>query len=369
MIGDLKSMPMAELLQWISQSKRTGTLKVRNNYITKKIYFQNGLVISSSSSDPRDYLGQFLLSRNWISEVQLIKAIEKQEKRKMLLGKILVESKAITEEQLKKAMHFKTLETIFSIFLWEEGKFEFVSGELPNYELIPLNLDVNDLILNGIKRKDDWKRILEVFKSISVVVDKNKEKLPSLLEDNIIAIKFWNSLDGEKTLEEIALHCHCSDYEICSLAYKLYEVGLIKIVKIKEKKEEVSYLPIDMLIAFSQRKLKEGKYEEAMNLLNYLVLKDPSVESKISELKRIAEEKFVKEMKSTLLKPEACPYLLIPLENISKLNLSPQESFLLTRINGSWTIKDILYVVPFDEITAIKHFRNLLLNKFIALKE
>jgi len=369
MIGDLKSMPMPELLQWISQSKRTGTLKIRNNYITKRIYFKNGLVISSSSSDPRDYLGQFLLSRGWISEVQLIKAIEKQEKKKMMLGKILVESKIITEEQLKKAMHSKTLETIFSIFLWDEGKFEFSAGEFPSYELIPLNLDINDLILNGIKRKDEWKRILEVFKSVSVVLDKTKDKMPSLLEGNIIAEKFWNSLDGEKSLEEIALHMHCSDYEICSLAYKLYEVGLMKIIKIKEKKEEGFSLPADMLISFGEKKLKEGKYEEALNLLNYLTIKDPSVEPKVFDLKKEAEEKFVQEIKNTLIKLDARPYLLVSLEEVKKLNLSPQESFLLTRINGSWTVKEILCVIPFEESSALKNLRNLLFSKYIALKE
>lgn len=123
-----------------------------------------------------------------------------------------------------------------------------------------------------------------------------------------------------------------------------------------------------MFVSLGQKKLKEGKYEETINLLSYCVAKNPNIDSNVMELKEYAEKKFMKQMKETLLNPEAIPCLRVSMDEVSSLNISPEESFLITRINGSWKIKDILCVVPFEELKAIKHLRNLLIKNIIALK-
>ena len=87
--GNLKTMELSELLQWLSQSHKTGTLVINNGSTEKKIIFDDGVIVSSSSSDPNEYLGHFLVSHGFIDELTLAKAMEMQEENKMLLGKIL----------------------------------------------------------------------------------------------------------------------------------------------------------------------------------------------------------------------------------------------------------------------------------------
>jgi hypothetical protein len=369
MIGDLKLMPLEEILQWLGNGKRTGILKVSNSYITKKIYFKNGLIISASSSDPRDYLGQFLLSKGWISEIQLVKAIELQEMKKSLLGKILVDLKILSEEQIKEALREKTLETIFSLFLWEEGKFEFTNEEFQNFKYIPLEENVDRLILEGIRRKNDWIRVIKNFKSLNAVVAKVPEKkLPAKLSNNIIVKNLWDAIDGEKSLLEIALHLHCTDYEIGSSAQMLLDMQLIKIVKIKPAKEESYSLPIQMVVSLGQKKLKEGKVEEALNIFNYLANKYNNLDPRIIELRDLAEKRYIKQIKEGLLNPEKVPKLTVSAADAAVVNLTPEESFLLSRINGTWTIKEIFCVVPFNELTAIKFLKSLIDKGLVELK-
>lgn len=368
MIGDIKLMPLEEILQWLGNGKRTGILKVSNSYITKKIVFKNGLVISASSSDPRDYLGQFLLSRGWITEVQLVKAIEMQESKQSLLGKILVDLKILTEKQIKEALREKTLGTIFSLFLWEEGKFEFISEEIHNFKFIPIEENVDKLILEGIKRKNDWARSLKNFQSLNAVIAKIPEKKLSVkLAENVIAKNLWNAIDGEKSLQEIALHLHCTDYEVACFAQMFYDMQIIKKIKIKSVKEEAFLLPIQMVVSLGQKKLKEGKIEEALNIFNYLTAKYTEIDSRILELRDLAEKKYIKYIKEEILPPDKKPKLLISIDEASTCNLTPEESFLLSRINGSWSIKEILCVVPFNEITAMKFFKNLLDRGLVKL--
>lgn len=368
MIGDIKLMPLEEILQWLGNGRRTGILKVSNGYITKKIVFKNGLVISASSSDPRDYLGQFLLSRGWITEVQLVKAIELQETKKSLLGKILVDLKILIENQVKEALREKTLETIFSLFLWEEGKFEFTSEEIQNFKFIPIEENADKLILEGIKRKNDWVRFLKNFKSLNAVVIKIPEKkLPAKLAENVIAKNLWNIIDGDKSLQEIALHLHCTDYEVGYLAQIFFDMQIIKTIKFKSVKEDSFTLPIQMVVSLGQKKLEEGKLEEALNIFNYLTAKYTEADNRILELRDLAEKKYMKYIKNEILPPDKKPKLTIPINEASNYNLTPEESFLLSRINGSWSIKEILCVVPFNEITAIKFFKRLLDRGLIKL--
>src|SRR5207249_4294476 len=72
-IGNLQSMLPGDLLQWLSLGQKNGTLLLRNKAVEKKIFFKNGRVISSASNDPREYLGQFLMSHGYLSEPELMK--------------------------------------------------------------------------------------------------------------------------------------------------------------------------------------------------------------------------------------------------------------------------------------------------------
>jgi len=150
-----------DLLQWLSLGQKTGTLVVTSKSVEKKVFFKQGRVISSASNDPRDYLGQFLISHGFISEAELMKAMEVQHQSGILLGKILVMIDVIPEGELVRLMRLKAEEEIYDIFLWREGEFRFLDDELPTMEMIPLQVDVTGIIMEGTRRVDEWSRIRE----------------------------------------------------------------------------------------------------------------------------------------------------------------------------------------------------------------
>ncbi|MCX7830779.1 MAG: DUF4388 domain-containing protein, partial [Acidobacteria bacterium] len=89
--GELKTMLLPDVIQWLSNGLKTGILHLRSpKGITKRVYFERGNILSTASSDPREYLGQFLISRGLISEKQLNMAMETQFKSGIKLGKILI---------------------------------------------------------------------------------------------------------------------------------------------------------------------------------------------------------------------------------------------------------------------------------------
>src|SRR5262245_6668059 len=90
LVGNLRTMALPDILQWISMGRKTGTLHLERRSIKKQILFQKGEIYSSWSNDPRESLGQFLVRQRVVSEEQLFKALLLQESEGRKLGAILV---------------------------------------------------------------------------------------------------------------------------------------------------------------------------------------------------------------------------------------------------------------------------------------
>jgi hypothetical protein len=52
--GNLRTMPVPDLLQSLAGGQATGTLVVGNGVLERQVCFRNGQIIAAGSSDPRD---------------------------------------------------------------------------------------------------------------------------------------------------------------------------------------------------------------------------------------------------------------------------------------------------------------------------
>src|SRR5688572_16060771 len=69
--GYLSTMSVSDLLQFLAAAKKTGLLKFSHAKVVKGIYFENGIIVGSSTTDPGEFLGQVLIHYGKISETQL----------------------------------------------------------------------------------------------------------------------------------------------------------------------------------------------------------------------------------------------------------------------------------------------------------
>jgi TonB family protein len=153
--GNLRTLELSELLQWLAQGKKTGTLVVEQQDLEKRIYFQDGRIISSSSNDPEEHLGTFLIERGYIDEPTLEHAMKLQEATHILLGKVLVTLDSISEDDLEKILRLKTEESVYELFTWDEGDFRFVKDEMPDAAMVPVSLEVTNIVMEGMRRIDE----------------------------------------------------------------------------------------------------------------------------------------------------------------------------------------------------------------------
>jgi hypothetical protein len=379
--GNLKTMLPGDLLQWLSLGQKSGTLVVRNKAVEKKIFFGNGRVISSASNDPREYLGQFLMSHGYITEPELVKAMEVQSQSRILLGKILVVIGVISEEDLQRLMRLKAEEAIYDIFLWNEGEFEFLD-EVPDMEMIPLKVDVTGLIMEGTRRVDEWNRISSLITHEALVPTLLKEVPEEALEDDAERTVV-NAIDGRRSLAELVLESRSSSFTVASTVYHLTREGylqlsdptMVPLIPPDPLDESAPPAVIDevseddeimSMISRAQVAMRARDYEKAQRLLKAAENLDPT-HSRVRNAIKGAESAILSDLRSQGLHDLKVPRVSKALEEITQMNFTPNEGFILSRINGQWDLGSLIKISPIREPDAMLIFYKLWKDGIIAL--
>lgn len=228
--GNLKTMELAELLQWLSVSKKTGTLQVESSKVQKQIFFENGRVISSASTDPAEHLGAFLVSHGFITEMELSSAIKMQASNKMLLGKILTTVGAIAEEDLHRMLRLKAEEAIYDVFTWKEGEFRFFDQKLPDTTaMVPLSLDVAGIVLEGMQRLDEWNQIRAAIPNAQYVPVQIYEFDESAMTEGAQAVLAL--IDDDRSVSDICHKLHAHEFHVCRILARQLASGRIKMIR------------------------------------------------------------------------------------------------------------------------------------------
>jgi hypothetical protein len=457
-VGNLRTMQLEELLQWLSQSKKSGTLEIKTGKVEKRIYFKDGRILSSSSTKPEEYLGHFLVSHGLINEIELSKAIELQEKTRTLLGKILVTTGALRENDLHRMLRFKAEESIYDIFSWREADFRFIDDELPESAMVPMSLDVTAIVMEGVQRVDEWRRIRQLIPSqecIPVTLCELELELSKPGERRILEL-----IDDQRTVEEIRLQTHSSEYHVCRVLFEQHRQGRLKIIRprwIVPPSAEgaagaaaggqagatagggaesgaaggggapaagnapagaaaggsgsagiaasgvapqgapggggapaaappatvpppppapqpaagdpaATGLPSgSSLLASAREHLARKDFESALRHLRAAKSLDPE-NTEIQEALVAGEKKIRDEFDKDGVRMTSIPQLAITMDQLTKVKLSPQEGFMLTRINGSYDINSIVKITPMPQIDALLVFWKMAKAGHIRMK-
>ena len=349
-----------DLLQWLSLGQKTGTLTVSNKAVEKRIFFRDGRIISSATNDPREYLGQFLMSQGYLSEEELMKAMEVQQQSGILLGKILVMIDVIGEEDLQRLMRLKVEETIYDIFLWPEGDFHFNDGEVPTAQMIPLHVDVTGIIMEGTRRVDEWARIREVIPNDAVIPMIAKKIEEKSLEEGQRTIV--HAIDGKRSIAEIVLESRSSKFNVSSTVQNLIRGGFLRLGEAAKKPKAppvTASIPamteadeVTALVVRAQEALRKKDYEKTQRLLKAAENLGPT-EPKVRSAIKGAEAVILSDLRSQGLLETRVPKVAKALEEITKMDFTPNEGFILSRVNGTWDIGALLKISPIREPDAL----------------
>jgi tetratricopeptide (TPR) repeat protein len=229
--GNFSEYSLPRVLLALKKARAGGTLSVRTSWFTKRIFFQNGNPIFAASTLEDDRLGEMLVKAGKISLQEYEKSVAMLKAGKRL-GAILVELGYITPKDLFWGVKYQVKEIMYSLFLLEEGEYEFDEGPLPTHEVITLKISTETLIYEGLHRLNNWTRVKRELPGSEAVLEIAAEypRTPAG-EIGIIDMspgdgRILALIDGKKSIGEVTAEAHANSFEVMKTLYVLWSLGI-----------------------------------------------------------------------------------------------------------------------------------------------
>jgi CheY-like chemotaxis protein len=169
LVGNLEDLPLADILQIVSLSKRTGILTIETEEGKNVIVFKDGLIISAACPSPKiKNLGQVLLERQLVTPSRLQELLDLQKARgNEPLGVIILQSGIIDRSDLQQIIQNQIRATIFHLMSMSEGNFSFDLSEVIPFDDIHFNpmetmldrgLNPQQLLIDSARISDEENR-------------------------------------------------------------------------------------------------------------------------------------------------------------------------------------------------------------------
>lgn len=367
--GNLRTMPFPDLMQWISLSRKTGTLVITGEHFTKKILFRDGLVSAVASNNPREQLGYLLVGWGYITEEDLLGLLDQQHEKRVMLGELIVLLGLMSRDDMARLVLYKTEYSVYDLMVWEEGEFFFVEDAQPRRAFHELALSVDHFILEGARQADERKRMRELIPDVLHRPRLRQRLNESALNESAQAIV--RAIDGERSIEDLALHCRLPEFDVLSFVHQGAAAGAFEILPPSPTPRPVPGAHSagwrDMM-RDAETSLSLGDLLEAYRLLKALREKyasSPAAIDSATSLEREIEREFQKDP----LSPNLILELAVPINRITEIKAGPDEAFVISRINGTYTVTQVLNLLPGDALYNMLILRSLIQRGVVKTRE
>jgi hypothetical protein len=226
--GRIEDSSVPELMRSILSSGETGVFTFRNGDVTKSVFMHMGRVVYARSSDIDERLGESLLARGKITVRHYLEASQLIRPGRRL-GTILVEMGALGAEDLLPAIEAHVREILLDVFVWTRGEYELVMNEPSLDDIVTLNLSIENLILEGIRRTNAWSRIFRGIGGLeSVPVPTGSTEVLYRLSLTDDEQEILAHVNGRSNVEQICQVSYLSNFETCRILWALLVLGVIR---------------------------------------------------------------------------------------------------------------------------------------------
>ncbi len=225
--GSLKDVSLADISQLLAMGGKTGCLSLTDQANFGHIYFEDGRVVYASMVNRPDRLGDLLVKNEVIDRDQLSAAMDTQaHERGKKLGELLVESGALSQEDLDKYISIQIEEAVYQVFQWNQGTFQFQPDVRPEENLMLVSISIDALLMEGARRVDEWSLIERKISSMDLVFGLERDPLEeegidlTEAQQRIIPL-----IDGKRSVTDLVDQSGLVEFDTGKALYGLIQAG------------------------------------------------------------------------------------------------------------------------------------------------
>lgn len=214
--GRLEHISLTDILQLLHAQQQTGTLTVQSRELSVAITMLRGSIelaqVPQGATDPNRIplrIGRYIIEETHVDPEDVEKVASQLRARRegARLGEVLIRRGLLREEDLARCLARQTTDLIFEAMRMTRGVFRFQRSWMSEEAReARLGLGVSGLLLDGLRRVDEW-RVLEArVHSFDMVLAVDALGLRSLGRETLTHEErdLVDALDGIRSLREVA---------------------------------------------------------------------------------------------------------------------------------------------------------------------
>jgi hypothetical protein len=236
LVGNIRDFGLSDFLYLVDRGYKTGCLHLSRNGETASLYFEKGKLIAAARTDQSALVTDLLHTKGKLTPQQMQHAVQTQRNDGgASLVQVLTELNYITRDDLQRVLQQHIEESVYGLFGWPDGEFRFEQNQKPatTAPIMPTPLPVEHLIMEGVRRIDEWGQIRERIPSTDMVV-KFVEQPGEKAKGVQLAPEEWRvfaRINGRDTLAEIAQKTNLSEFDVCRIVYGFLTAGLVDVLR------------------------------------------------------------------------------------------------------------------------------------------
>ena len=152
--GDLRHFHLPEILQLLRLAQATGRLDLERPRERAELFVEGGRLTFARTDARSVRTGELLVHRGHVSAAAVEAALDAQPGRGRPLGTLLIEAGVAHPDHVRLAVQEALRRVVYGVLLWREGRFRFLPGERRVAADLEIDLDLDRLILEGLRQAD-----------------------------------------------------------------------------------------------------------------------------------------------------------------------------------------------------------------------
>ena len=234
LVGNIRDFGLSDFLYLVDRGYKTGCLHLSRGADAAVLFFEKGKLVYATRGSQSERLVDLLAQLGKLSpqQLQLARGIHANGTP---VTQALISHNIVGRDELQKVLQAHVEESVYGLFGWPDGEFRFEQNQKPEPDAptMPTHMPVEHLIMEGVRRIDEWGRIKDRIPSSDMVVrfvDQPGEKAKGIQ----LAPEEWRvfaRINGRDTLLDIAGKTGLSEFDVCRIVYGFLTAGLVDVIK------------------------------------------------------------------------------------------------------------------------------------------
>lgn len=241
--GNLRDFSLHQLLNLINLAHKTGALNVapapvRNgangHAAPASLFFREGRLIHASFEGKSARLTDVLVQVGRLTPEQA-RAIRERSRvdTDKEIGLLLIHNGYLSQNDIIQGVRGYLLETVYQLFTWTAGDFRFEPNELPPEERITVPLSLENVIVEGNRRQQEWEKLRDEIPDLEVPL-RFSERPGTNLRNISLTREEWqviSFINARNTIKQIGEYLQLDEFQVRRVVYGLKQNGLIDMIQ------------------------------------------------------------------------------------------------------------------------------------------